>query len=280
MKPARQVRSPGRRVDLHAHTFFSDGQLSPEELVAHALSRGLVALAITDHDTVEGIARALVAGGGRIRIVPGIELSTTLDGADLHLLGYFIDYQSESLRERLEAYREDRRQRALAIMARLRELGVPVDETAVFAAAGPGVVGRPHVAHALVRGGHVPSVEAAFQQYLGPRGRAFVPRPAVHTEEAIACIREAGGASVLAHPGAQFPSVVVERLKRAGLDGIEVWHPQHGGAAVRRWREEARRLRLIESGGSDFHGTHRGAGLGEMPVPERAVEALLDAARR
>ncbi len=280
MKAARPARTEGRRVDLHAHTFFSDGQLSPEELVEHALSRSLVALGVTDHDTVEGIARALVAGGGRIRIVPGIEISSMLEGYDLHVLGYFIDYQSESLRERLESFRTERHNRALAIMERLRELGVPVDETAVFGAAGPGVVGRPHVAHALVRAGHVPSVEAAFQQYLGPRGRAFIQRPEFHSEDAIACIREAGGASVLAHPGAQLPVTLVERLRSAGLDGIEIWHPQHGTAAVRRWREVARRLHLIESGGSDFHGTHRGAGLGDLPVPERAVEALLDAARR
>ena len=280
MKPQRPSRTGGRRVDLHAHTFFSDGQLSPEELVELALSRSLVALAITDHDTVEGVARALVAGGGRIRIVPGIEISSVLDDYDLHVLGFFIDYQSESLRERLESFRDERRGRALAIMERLRELGVPVDEAGVFAAAGPGVVGRPHVEHALVRAGHVPSVEAAFQQYLGPRGKAFVQRPAFHSEDAIACIREAGGASVLAHPGANLPLTVVERLKEAGLDGIEVWHPQHGATAVRRWREVAHSLKLIESGGSDFHGTHRGAGLGDLPVPERAVEALLDAARR
>ncbi len=280
MTAPRPARTGGRRVDLHAHTFFSDGHLSPEELVELALSRSLVALAVTDHDTVEGISRALIAGGGRIRIVPGIEISSVLEGYDLHVLGFFIDYQSESLREKLEAFRDERRRRAVAIMERLAELGHPVDEAAVFAAAGPGVVGRPHVAQALVRAGHVPSVEQAFQQFLGPRGRAFVQRPAFNSEDAIACIREAGGASVLAHPGASLPVTIVERLREAGLDGIEVWHPQHGTAAVRRWRETARKLGLIESGGSDFHGTHRGAGLGDMPVPERTVEALLDAARR
>jgi predicted metal-dependent phosphoesterase TrpH len=280
MNATRPARTAGRRVDLHAHTFFSDGHLSPEELVEHALSRNLVALAITDHDTVEGVARALVAGRGRVRIVPGIEISSVLEGHDLHMLGYFLDSQSESLRERLDEFRDERRNRALAIMERLRELGVPVDETAVFTAAEPGVVGRPHVANALVRAGHVPSVEAAFQQFLGPRGSAFIPRPAFHSEEAITCIREAGGASVLAHPGGQLPELLVERLKDAGLDGVEVWHPSHGAAAVRRWRESARRLHLIETGGSDFHGTHRGMGLGDLPVPERAVEALLDAARR
>lgn len=280
MTPTRPARTAGRRVDLHSHTFFSDGQLSPEELVEHALARGVVALGITDHDTVEAMPRALAAGEGRLRVVPGIEISSTLGEWDLHVLGYFIDYQSESLLERLQAFRGERRQRALAIMQRLREQGAPVDEKAVFASAEPGVVGRPHVAQALLRAGHVPSVEAAFQKYLGSRGSAFVPRPAFHSEEAIACIRDAGGAAVLAHPGPGLPELVLERLKEAGLDGVEVWHPMHGAPAVRKWRLAARRLHLIECGGSDFHGTHRGAGLGDMPVPERTVELLADAARR
>lgn len=280
MSPERTARTGGRRIDLHSHTFFSDGQLSPEELVELAVSRQVAALGVTDHDTVEGLPRAFAAAQGVLRLVPGLEISSTLDGHDLHVLGYFVDHESESLRTRLRAFREERRQRALEIMARLRELGVPVDETAVFAAAEPGVVGRPHVAHALVRAGHVTGVDAAFQLYLGPRGKAFVPRPEFHSEDAIGCIREAGGAAVLAHPGAHLPVTLVERLAAAGLDGIEIWHPQHGANAVRRWREVAHRLHLIESGGSDFHGTHRGAGLGDMPVPERTVDLLSDAARR
>jgi hypothetical protein len=280
MTAARPTRSGGRRVDLHTHTFFSDGQLTPEELVDHALAREVAILGITDHDTVEAMPRTLAAGEGRLRIVPGIEISSTLDGHDLHMLGYFIDYLSESLLERLQAFRGERRQRALAIMQRLREQGAPVDENAVFASAEPGVVGRPHVAAALVRAGHVPSVDQAFQKYLGSRGTAFVPRPAFPSEEAIACIRDAGGAAVLAHPGPALPETVVERLADAGLDGIEVWHPMHGAPAIRRWRMAAKRLHLIESGGSDFHGTHRGAALGDMPVPERTVDLLADAARR
>ena len=280
MTTARPPRTGGRRVDLHSHTFFSDGQLSPEELIEHAIGRQVVALGVTDHDTVEAMPRALAAGEGRLRIIPGIEISSTLGEWDLHMLGYFIDYQSESLLERLQAFRGERRQRAQAIMQRLREQGVPVDEKAVFSAAEPGVVGRPHVAHALVRAGHVPSVEAAFQKYLGARGSAFVPRPAFPSEEAIACIRDAGGAVVLAHPGPGLPELVVERLKEAGLDGIEIWHPMHGAPAIRKWRLAAKRLHLIESGGSDFHGTHRGAALGDMPVPERTVDLLADAARR
>ncbi|MEO5988825.1 MAG: PHP domain-containing protein [Candidatus Eisenbacteria bacterium] len=270
----------GRRLDLHAHTHFSDGQLSPAQLIDLALARQLVALAITDHDTVQGVAPAFEAAGDRIEIVPGIEISSLLDGQDLHILGYFLDPLSAPLSQRLVRFREERRERACAILERLRQLGAEVDGDAVFAAAGPGVVGRPHVAQALVRAGHVPSIDMAFQRYLGPRGEAFVPRPAFRSEEAIATIGEAGGVAVLAHPGSALAVLQVERLHEAGLTGIEVWHPQHNMATQRRWKETADRLGLIPSGGSDFHSSHRGAGLGDMPVPERTLERLRTAAGR
>ena len=280
MNRGRPTVNGGRRLDLHAHTHFSDGQLSPADLVELAVSRQLVALAITDHDTVDGIAPALEAAGDRIDIVPGIEISSLLEGQDLHILGYFLDAASPDLQCRLGRFRDERRDRARAILDRLRQLGAEVDDESVFAAAGPGVVGRPHVAQALVRAGHVPSVDVAFQRYLGPRGEAFVPRPAFPSEEAIATIRAAGGVAVLAHPGSALPVLQVERLHEAGLTGIEVWHPQHNMATQRRWKETADRLGLVPSGGSDFHGTHRGAGLGDMPVPERTLERLRTAAGR
>lgn len=278
-RPARSGR-----FELHAHTHFSDGSLSPAELVTLAAEKGLVALAITDHDSVDGIepalaaAAALRAGTGRStlnppEVIPGIEISSSLEGNDLHVLGYFIDAHSEALAQRLTRFRDERRTRARAILDRLAELGVPVREDEVFAMAGPGVVGRPHIANALLRAGHVPSIDVAFQRYLGTRGSAFVPRPVFPSAEAVRAIREAGGAAVLAHPAA-IATVIVEQLAAAGLAGIEVWHPQHGVATQRRWREVARTLDLVASGGSDFHGPHRGVGLGEMPVPERALGEL------
>jgi predicted metal-dependent phosphoesterase TrpH len=270
----------GRRVDLHVHTLFSDGVLTPEAVVAHALERSLAALAITDHDSVEGVERARIAAGAALELVPGIEVSSTLDGADLHILGYYLDPEDAELNDSLARFREERLRRAHLMVERLRALGAPVDFDEVLELAGPGVVGRPHVAEALVRAGHVETVDEAFRRFIGARGEAFVQRPAFRPERAIALIHAAGGVSVLAHPGASLPDLVVEHLAAAGLRGLEVWHPQHGAAAVRRWREIARRLHLIESGGSDFHGTHRGAALGDLPVPERTVEALLDAARR
>ena len=280
--------APGGRIELHAHTHFSDGSLPPSALVSLAMERGLSALAITDHDSVEGVVPAMSAadalrearpegGAEPPEIVSGIEISSALEGNDVHVLGYFVDWRSAALASRLERFRDERRARARAILDRLAALGVPVAAEEVFAAAGPGVVGRPHIAHALLRAGHVPTIDVAFQRYLGTQGSAFVPRPAFHSAEAVRVIREVGGAAVVAHP-ASLPTRLVEQLAEAGLAGIEVWHPQHGMATQRRWRELARTLGLVASGGSDFHGPHRGVGLGEMPVPVRALAELRERA--
>jgi predicted metal-dependent phosphoesterase TrpH len=270
---------PGeRRIELHAHTHFSDGALSPESLVELAVERGLIALAVTDHDSVEGIAPAVAAARARLEVIPGIEVSSTLEGQDVHILGYFVDAGSPALGERLERFRGERRDRARAILDRLAALGVPVPAEEVFATAGPGVVGRPHIAQALVRAGHVPSLEVAFQRLLGRRGSAYVPRPAFASTDAVGMIRDAGGVAVLAHPG-PLARTAVESLLAAGLAGVEVWHPQHGPAAQRHWHQVASELGLVASGGSDFHGPQRGAGLGDLPVPERALEALRERAR-
>ena len=273
MTASRPPHPGGRRLELHAHTHFSDGMLSPAALVELAVDRDVAVLAVTDHDSVEGIAPATAAAGSRVEIVPGIEISSTLEGLDLHILGYLFDPLSASLRERLERFREERRLRALAIIERLAALGLPVSADEVFASAGPGVVGRPHVAHALLRAGHVASMEQAFQKYLGMRGQAFVPRPEFASAEAVRIIRDAGGVAVLAHPG-MLERRIVEQLRDAGLGGVEVWHPQHGMTAQKRWYETAKELGLVPTGGSDFHGPHRGAGLGDMPVPERTLEDL------
>jgi len=283
-----RLPGPGGRIELHAHTHFSDGALSPASLVSLAGERGLTALAITDHDSVDGVGPAMAAadalgaarregGASPPEIVPGIEISSALEGNDVHVLGYFIDWRSPALASRLERFRDERRARARAILERLASLGVPVAEEEVFASAGPGVVGRPHIANALLRAGHVPTIDVAFQRYLGTHGSAFVPRPAFHSAEAVRVIREVGGAAVVAHP-ATLPTRLIEQLAEAGLAGIEVWHPQHGMATQRRWRELARTLDLVPSGGSDFHGPHRGVGLGEMPVPSRALSDLRERA--
>lgn len=268
----------GRRVDLHTHTLFSDGLLTPEAVVAHAVEHSLAALAITDHDSVEGVERARLAAGNALELVPGIEVSSSLDGADLHLLGYYVDPVDAGLLETLARFREERIRRALAMVERLGALGAPVDFDEVIELAGPGVVGRPHVAEALLRAGHVETMDEAFRRFIGAHGEAFVQRPAFRPERAIQLIHAAGGVSVLAHPGSSVSDLVIEQLAAAGLRGIEVWHPQHGAVAVRRFHALSRRLDLLETGGSDYHGGPHGAQLGELPVPASVLGPLKQAA--
>jgi len=272
--PSGLARPAGRGVDLHTHTYFSDGTLSPEAVVALATQRGLAALAITDHDSLESLDPARKAVGSSLDLVPGIELSTLHDGLDLHILGYYVDPGHEALARRLDRFREERRQRALTMIQRLSDLGVELDPAEVVHLAGPGVIGRPHIARAMVRAGHVPSLDDAFRQYLGRGGRAFVPRTSFRSEEAIDLVQAAGGVSAIAHPGPLLPDRVIEDLAEAGLRGIEVWHPQHNSATVRRYRALAQRLGLLETGGSDFHGAHRGPDLGGVRVPLRAWHRL------
>lgn len=281
MNPGRSA-ARGHRLELHAHTHFSDGHLSPEALVARAREVLVDVLAITDHDTVDGVPGAVAAAsvGEPLEIVPGIELSSTMDGQDLHILGYFLRHEDPELHTRLERFRGERRDRALAIADRLAELGAPIDVADVLASAGPGVVGRPHIAQALIRAGHVRSMDEAFQRYLGQHASAYVPRPAFRSEEAVELIRRAGGSAALAHPGQAVTALMCERLASAGLAGVEVWHPMHGAAVQRRWHADADRLGLVACGGSDFHGPLRGADLGSQPVPRGALEQLRERAGR
>jgi predicted metal-dependent phosphoesterase TrpH len=268
----------GIRVDLHAHTTFSDGDLTPEALVQRAIARRLGALSITDHDSIEAYAPARAAAGDALELVPGIEISTSEGGLDLHILGYYIDPGSDELAQRLARFREERYERMRRMVERLRGLGIQVDVEEVFAVAGQGVVGRPHLAEVLIRAGHAESADDAFRRLLGARGLAFVPRPTFPPAEAIALIQATGGVSALAHPGPGLVDSVVEGLAARGLDGIEVWHPQHHPLTVRRYHALADRLGLIATGGSDFHGEGRSADLGDLPVPERVLTALKKAA--
>ncbi len=269
-------RPAGRGVDLHVHTYFSDGTLSPEAVVALASRRGLAALSITDHDSLESLDRARAAVGPALDLVPGIELSSLYEGLDLHILGYYVDPEHEGLARRLERFREDRQQRAMAMIQLLRGLGVELDPSEVVQIAGPGVIGRPHIARAMVKAGHVPSLDDAFRNYLGRGQRAFVPRTSFKADEAIELVHAAGGVSAIAHPGPLLPDRVIEDLAESGLRGIEIWHPQHNSVTIRRYRTLAQRLGLLETGGSDFHGAHRGPDLGGVRVPLRAWHRLRD----
>lgn len=256
--PAAGAERPRRTVfaDLHTHTDRSDGRLPPRELVARAAARGLRVLAVTDHDTVEGLSSARdAAEEAGLQLVDGVELSVSLEGEELHLLAYAVDPTHESLRRHLEKMQEARRARAWTIVDRLREEGLEVeDEQLRTTIASTAAVGRPHVAAALVRAGYVETSREAFERYLGTDGPGFVAKPEFPAEDALAVVHEAGGVGVLAHPGHWTSTAQLRALAAAGLDGVEVYHPSHGPSLRHYYRRVARSYDLVVTGGSDYHG--------------------------
>jgi predicted metal-dependent phosphoesterase TrpH len=263
------------RCDLHSHTFHSDGALAPEALVDLAVDSGLAALAVTDHDTVDGVAAAVQRGAERgLEVVAGIELSVEEDGRDVHLLGYFVS-RSDVLREALETLREERRVRARRTIEILASLGVQVEYERVAARAQGGVVGRPHVAEEMVACGHATSIDDAFDRFLGGGRPAHVAKRALGLAEAARLLRRAGAVPVVAHPGASHLGALLPRLRPAGVMGLEVWHPKHDPRQTRRYLEACRRHGLLPTGGTDFHRLCAG-GLrpGDIQVPLHILDAL------
>jgi len=268
--------------DLHVHTRASDGALTPEEVVKRAQEAGLEAGAGTDHDTTAGLEEALEAGRRLgVLVVPGIEISTEWQEEEVHLLGYWLDYRQSWLQERLAKRREGRLRRAQKIVQRLGELGLEISWQRVLDLAGRAAVGRPHIALALVEKGYATSLEEAFRRYLNRGAPGYVPRTPLSPAEAVAIVRRAGGAPVLAHPGLLKKREVLPELLQLDLAGIEVYYPGHD-AATTAWLEKvAEERRLIGTGGSDFHG-YPGEGyaeLGTCRVVGEVVEALRAAAR-
>ena len=258
-------------IDLHTHSTHSDGRTTVAANVDDAVRAGLDGMAVTDHDTLAGWdegASACAAAG--IELVPGVELSCEVDGASVHVLGLWVDRGDPALVAELARLRGERDRRAREMVARLEELGVPVGLDAVRAHAGSAPVGRPHVAAALVDAGHVADHAAAFTELIGDDGPAYVPKRALHPVDAVALLRAAGGAAVLAHPGQSSPVVtsrLVSAMARGGLGGIEAHHAAHTEDARMQWSEVARELDLVVTGGSDHHGdtvgrTGRGIGSG------------------
>lgn len=275
---------PAYPVDLHSHTDESDGQLGPAALVRHARDRGVRQLAITDHDTVAGLAAATAEAArlGGIEVVPGVELSSTADGREVHVLGYFVDPADPVFLARLAELAAGRRTRVERMAARLAALGVPVTAERVFALAGPGTVGRPHVARALVEAGHVASVSEAFDRVLAAGRPGYVPREPLAPEAAVALVLAAGGVPVLAHPlGTGDPAGVVARLVGVGLRGMEVEYGEYPPEARAELRAIADRHGLIPTGGSDFHGPalRPGRDLGGPAVSPETVDRLRALAR-
>ncbi len=246
------------KADLHLHTTFSDGALSPSELIERARHAGLTTISITDHDHTGALdeAAGLAAREG-ITVVPGVELSTIVGEADVHILGYFINHRDPRLQEYLGLFRNERLKRAERIVAKLNGLRLPLTMAAVLQRAGTGSVGRPHIATALVEEGLIGTYQEAFSKYIGFGKPAYEKKYMISPREAIALVAAAGGLSFLAHPSTFITEAVLQEVIDAGIDGIEVVHPSHSPELVAHYRGIVSEYFLLASGGSDFHGGKR-----------------------
>lgn len=264
------------RVDLHTHTTVSDGVLSPEELVRRAVESGVEILAITDHDTIDGLPAARRAAPAGLAILTGAELTCSIDRREAHILAYGVDADDPAFRQALERFRLQREQRARAIVERLNALGIDLDYAEVAAISGHGTVARPHLAQALLARGVVSNLQEAFTRFLGRHAPAFVAKPALDPREAFDLVRSAGGVPSLAHPGTFQRDDLIPQLADAGLAALEVRHTEHSAAQCGHYERMATQLGLLPTGGSDFHGTpgHRSR-IGSPAVPRAWAEALI-----
>ena len=263
-------------ADLHLHTFFSDGTFSPEELTAHGQRHGLRAMALSDHDTVEGCARMTAAcATAGIEFIPAAELTAELDDHELHILGYFLDTSDARLLTELGRFQGVRQNRIREMVARLQKLNVPLREELVFEVANCRSPGRPHVARALVQAGLCASLDQAFERFLKKGKPAWVPKCKMSATEAIDLIHGAGGLAVLAHPGLNRRDDLIPALAASGLDGIECYHTKHAAAQAEHYVRMAEQSRLLVTGGSDCHGLSKGRPLiGGIKLPYWRVEEM------
>ena len=261
-------------VDLHSHTTASDGLLSPEQLVAAAVARGVDVLAVTDHDTVDALARceAAAAAHGSLRLVPGVEISCFVDVTEIHVLGLGIRPGAAGFREWLGTLIEQRVARIHRMASVLEDHGIRLDVSELVRPGRVGSVGRPHIARLLVSGGHVRDIDEAFKKWLSPGRPAYVDRLRLPAKEAIEKIHEAGGVAIQAHPGQMGRDEDIPRLIEWGLDGFEVFHPDHTHAMKNRYANLCDQRGLLASGGSDYHGIdgpgRHGAPLGSRTTPD------------
>lgn len=270
-------------ADLHIHTTSSDGASTPEEVVRMAAHAKLRAVAITDHDTMEGIKPArLEAALQGIDILDGVELSTESDGLEVHILAYCIDPDNAGFQEHLNVFRNARLIRAQRIVAKLQQMGIDISFRQVLKLAGPGSVGRPHIARALMAIGRTSNITEAFEHYIGVGKPAYEPRLKYHPAEMVKLVRKLGGVPVLAHPGISCGEGLIISLIDAGLQGLEVYHPKHSRPMEDYYLGLCYTYGLEATGGSDFHGlgvTGHGR-LGEARVPYAAVLQLRELASK
>lgn len=266
--------------DFHLHSTASDGVHSPTWVMETAMVHGVRALSLTDHDTTAGLAEARQAAARLgLRLIPGIELSTDLGKADVHLLGYGFDIEAKPLQDFLRWQREGRLARVETIVRILRDNGMPIEVGRVLEIAGEATVGRPHVARALLEAGHVTSVQEAFDRWLGNGKPADVNREKLEPVDALRMIHDHGGVVFAAHAvfiGEDYPAAI-EQLAGWGLDGLETYYKHYDAETIRKHEALADRLGLAKSGGSDYHGLGNpdDREIGDIPFPDGAVDAFV-----
>jgi 3',5'-nucleoside bisphosphate phosphatase len=271
-------------VDLHIHSTYSDGTDTPEQLVLRAESKGLTAISVTDHDTVEGTVAAIEVGeGSSVEVIPGIEFSCVHKTDHMHVLGYYIDPVNSELLTTLNDIQQARIDRNLQIIDRLNKLGIGITIDEVHQKSTVGQTGRPHIAQVLMEKKVIPNIDSGFTRYLKVGKPAYVARKILQVDETINVIRRAGGIAVLAHPGSidnslrKIPAIVKE-LKKVGLQGVEVYYPIHTKRVVKKLKAMAEFYNLVVTGGSDYHGSIRPgtdlAGVNGFFVPDDTVQQL------
>jgi predicted metal-dependent phosphoesterase TrpH len=244
------------KADLHAHTYYSDGILSPQELVQKAKDSGLKYLSVTDHDNVDGLPEAIDKGKEiGIEVIPGVELSSQLKDLEVHVLGYFMDCNYQELLDHLKSFRYERLKRAERIVKKLNSMDVDIEMSDVLSKVkGNASIGRPHIAFAMIEKKIVSNYYEAFAKYIGDNKPAYERKPNISTKDAITLISKAGGISIVAHPGKTLRDNILIEIMELGIDGFEVIHPSHNSEDVRYFRDFASQYFMLESGGSDFHG--------------------------
>lgn len=246
--------------DMHVHSNASDGTSTSQELVDEALSLGLSGIAITDHDTTDGLRAAqdyIETHHLKLDFIPGVEMNTEVEGNEVHMLGYFIDYTNARLNERLAEIREQRQLRAVNMVKKLNDLGVNINFTDVVRQAGTDLIARPHVARALIEAGYCHDIQDAFAKYIGKGKPAFVSRYKFTPEEAVLLIKQAGGIPVLAHPGLIGNQDLLHGIFETGIAGLEIYYPEHSEEQIEKYLKMAREHHLLVTGGSDYHGLNQ-----------------------
>ena len=269
-------------IDLHVHSYYSDGTNSPSELVNIALQNNITAFALTDHDTLEGIPYVTKAAiGTGIEIIPGVELSAENNGHDIHILGFYLDYSTNEFTDYIRHFREERDERNIKMCKKLTEAGYPISYEELKEAFPRATITRAHYGQTLMKKGYVKSIAEAFDRLIGDSCPYYIPRERLNPEAAIEYIHKAGGLATLAHPfqykmGNTKLEEFVKQLKNAGLDGIEAKYTTHSPSEERQLKEYAKKYDLFISGGSDYHGEHKpaimmGKGHGKLYIDESVL---------